>query len=112
MPGLPVLPADLRFARVTTEFTEQSVPAGLLHAHRTAPGVWGHLVVRDGTVGFVFDDDPDNQLTVRSGDTVAIQPQRPHHVVPVGAVRFAVEFYRAIDDPSDPTGPTDIEPVG
>ncbi len=74
--------------------TTRTVPAGLLRAHRVADGVWGRLVVHTGSVGFAFDDSPDDVVAVHAGDAVVIPPARPHHVELRGPATFAVEFHR------------------
>ncbi len=88
------LPDGLELVRTTATFDETSVPAGLLAAHRVADGVWGRLVVLDGALRFVFEDDPDGATTVSSGHHQVIPPGRPHHLELDGPVRFHVEFHR------------------
>lgn len=88
------LPAGLTLQRTTPTFDEQSTPAGLRKAHRVADGVWGRLRVERGSLGFVFEDRPDEVRTVSAGASQVIPPSRAHHVVIVGPVRFAVEFHR------------------
>ncbi len=88
------IPEGLVLVRVTDVFDNESVPAGLLRAHRVADGVWGRLVVRDGSVRFVFEDDPDGAVSVAKGEAVAIPPGRHHHVELDGRCAFVVEFYR------------------
>ena len=88
------IPAGFALTRTTEVFDHDTVPAGLLRAHRVADGVWGRLVVLDGTVRFVFEDAPDDPIVVASGGAVAIPPGRLHHVELDGPARFAVEFYR------------------
>ncbi|MCB0991196.1 MAG: DUF1971 domain-containing protein, partial [Acidimicrobiales bacterium] len=41
----PCLPDGLEHVRTTDIFDNDTVPAGLLRAHRVADGVWGRLVV-------------------------------------------------------------------
>ncbi len=91
----PVLPDGLELVRTTPEFSEHTIPAALLAAHQTAPGVWGRLVIRSGAASFVFEDQPDTVHRLTEGDSIAIPPQRPHRVIVTGAVRFVVEFYRS-----------------
>ncbi len=91
------LPDGLVLTRTTDVFDEHTVPAGLLRNHRVAAGVWGRLVVNEGSVGFRFEDD-GQPLRVNSGEWVVIPPQRPHRVELDGPVRFAVEFHRADPD--------------
>jgi tellurite resistance-related uncharacterized protein len=101
----PVLPAGVELVRTTSEFTETTVPAGLLRAHRVAAGVWGRLAVSGGTVAFAFDDadredadheHADQERLVAAGEHQVIPPERPHHVRVVGPVRFVVEFHAAL----------------
>ena len=88
------LPDGLEHVRTTEVFDASTVPPGLLRAHRVAAGTWGHLVVHTGSLTFVFEDDPDHPIPARAGETVAIPPARPHHLVLDGPVTFAVEFHR------------------
>lgn len=89
-----VLPAGLSHVRTTDVFDEHTVPAGLQRAHRVADGVWARLVVHTGALGFVFEDEPEQERTVATGDAVVIPPGRLHHVVVRGPATFAVEFHR------------------
>ena len=86
----PRLPDGLEHVRTTDTFDNDTVPAGLLRAHRVADGVWGRLVVHSGTVSFVFDDEPEHPITVSAGDAVAIPPARQHHLELHDAASFAV----------------------
>lgn len=88
------LPDDVTLARTTPTFDQDSVPAGLLSAHRTAEQVWGRLVVLEGTVGFVFEDETDEVRRLSVGDRQVIPPGRAHHVVLDGPAKFHVEFHR------------------
>lgn len=93
MTDRPELPADVELTRTTDRFDRESIPAGLLRAHRVASGVWGRLVVEQGSVRFVFEDDPDGARTVAAGEDQVIPPDRLHHLEPVGPVVLLVEFY-------------------
>ena len=87
------LPDGLVLDRVTREFTHESVPNGLLSAHRVADRVWGRLRVEEGSVTFVFEDDPDAGRVLTAGDSQVIPPGRLHHLELCGPVRFVVEFH-------------------
>ena len=91
------VPADHVLVRTTPEFDEQHLPSAILAAHRTGPGLWGNLVIREGGASFVFEDELDQLHVLVRGDSIAIAPQRPHHVVITGPVRFVIEFYRQRD---------------
>ena len=88
------LPEGLELQRVTDEFDIDSVPAGLLRAHRLAAGVWGLLSVADGTLAFVWEDRPDAPVTLGAGDALVIEPETRHHVEPGPDARFTVAFHR------------------
>jgi tellurite resistance-related uncharacterized protein len=87
------MPSGLRLVRTTPEFTDATVPAGLLGAHRVAAGVWGRLCVRDGSVRFVFEDPPGTTHDVNAGDHIDIPPGVAHRVDPAPGSRFVVEFH-------------------
>ncbi|WP_020377542.1 DUF1971 domain-containing protein [Candidatus Microthrix parvicella] len=107
MTNLPTLPDGLELARTTKVFDNETAPTGLLKAHQVAEAVWGRLVVHTGSVGFVFEDMPDDTILVGAGDHVVIPPQRHHHVVLGEPATFVVEFYKApagdVVDASRPT---------
>lgn len=88
------LPDGLVLQRVTEEFTADSVPKGLLRAHRIAEGVWGLIKVREGTLTFVEETHPITTTVLHGGDEQVVQPGVPHHVEPGRDARFAIEFYR------------------
>lgn len=104
------LPDGLVHARTTSIFDNDTVPAGLLRAHRVAEGVWGRLVVHTGTVGFVFEDQPDQPISVAAGHAVAIPPGRLHHIELDGPATFAVEFHRESGDPRSGPESTGLDP--
>jgi tellurite resistance-related uncharacterized protein len=94
VPARPTeLPAGLVHTRTTALFDSESVPSGLLRAHRLADGVWGRLVVHSGVLRFVFEDDSE-PIEVPTGATVVIPPATPHHVELPQPVTFAVEFWK------------------
>jgi tellurite resistance-related uncharacterized protein len=105
------LPEGLELVRTTDVFDNDTIPAGLLRAHRVADGVWGRLVVHAGAVRFVFEDQTDRPITVAAGDNVVIPPQRPHHVELDGPAHFLIEFHRRVDAPDlDGAESTGLQP--
>ncbi len=93
-----VIPNSFELARTTDLFTNTTIPVGLLRAHRVASGVWARLVVHTGTVGFVFEDEPDTRLNIDAGDGVVIPPTRLYHVELDGPATFVIEFHRLPGD--------------
>lgn len=86
--------ADMELVRTTPIFDAETVPPGLLRAHRIAAGVWGRVVVEAGRLEFVFEDESRGTTTLSAGDSLTIPPSTPHHVVLDESVTFYIEFYR------------------
>jgi tellurite resistance-related uncharacterized protein len=88
------LPAHVIPYKKTPEFTEDTVPKGLLHEHSTKESVWGKIVVLEGQLQYTINE-PDKELIVlnihRHG---VVEPTVLHEVMPLGKVRFYVEFYK------------------
>jgi len=92
------LPADLEAYKRTGTFTETSVPAGLLKDHSTKEGTWGLIHVVAGRLRYRVTDARRELLdAVLSPDLPpgVVEPTILHHVEPLGAVQFYVEFYHA-----------------
>jgi len=78
----------------TPEFTEMTVPAGLLRSHSTKAGVWAKIHVLSGRLRFA-DLVLGTQQDLGPGIHAVVHPQAEHEVAPEGAVRFFVEFHSA-----------------
>ena len=92
-------PTDLAAYQRTPEFTAETIPAGLRKDHSTKQGVWARIVILEGTLHYQIDAlNRSFELTPEHPGIVV--PQMLHHVAPVGAVRFYVEFYRQHAKPS------------
>lgn len=89
------LPPDLHLYKRTPDFDQDSVPKGLLGRHNTREGVWGRIVMASGRLHYVVEGGPSWML--EPGVVGIVQPQQWHHVEPVGACRFHVEFLKAQD---------------
>ena len=87
------LPAQVVPYKQTAEFTEATVPAGLLRDHTTRAGVWGRIVVREGNLRYRVPMLAVDQV-LTAGAPGIVAPEVPHSVEPVGPVRFLVEFLR------------------
>ena len=87
------LPAGVERVRTTPELTAESVPAGLLQAHRLASAVWGCVRVLDGVVTFVLETTGESRRLV-AGEHQVIEPGVAHHVEPQPGAVFLIDFYR------------------
>ena len=78
----------------TPEFTEVTVPAGLLKDHQTKEGVWGKIVVLEGNLEYTIIEPEREIVKLSASKHGVVEPTILHHVTPQGKVRFYVEFYR------------------
>ena len=85
------MPSGAREYKRSLTFTEQTLPAGLQADHRTKAGTWARIVVEAGALEYHVRGRV-HQLV--PGSPGLIEPEQPHHVVPLGAVRLYVEFWR------------------
>jgi len=73
-------------------FTENTVPKGLLKDHSTKNGVWGLICVNEGELEYIIEDQETHILTPENKGVV--EPEIKHHIKPLGAVSFFIEFYK------------------
>jgi tellurite methyltransferase len=75
----------------TATFTEETLPAALRADHRTKAGTWGLIVVEAGALEYHVRGRVQR---LEPGHNGLVEPERTHHVVPLGTVRVHVEFWR------------------
>ena len=88
------IPENYEAYRRTPDFTEASVPAGLLSAHSTKHGVWALIRVIEGRLLYRVLASGLEEVLEAGGRPGVIEPEILHEVAPLGPVRFFVEFYR------------------
>ena len=88
-----VLPVGAQAYRRTPEFTQDTVPAGLLRDHVTREGTWALIHVLEGKLMYRIPAIKLEQVLHPDSAPGVVLPQLPHSVQPVGVVRFFVEFY-------------------
>lgn len=88
------LPTGFVRYKETAEMTETTVPAALTRDHTTKAGVWARIVVTEGALRYHVDA-LGRCFDLAPGTDGIVLPEVPHHVEPLGRVRFHVEFYRA-----------------
>jgi tellurite resistance-related uncharacterized protein len=91
--AMPELPEDAQEYRRTVTFTEDTVPEGLLRAHRTKPGVWARIVVEAGQLEYTLESS-QSTFTLAPGRPGVAPPEALHHVRASGPVRFHVVFLK------------------
>ena len=87
------LPIGAQPYKRTPEFSEGTIPVGLLKEHSTRAGVWGVITIVSGTLRYVV---PETGLDVilEPDKPGIVVPQQVHFIAPRGPVRFFVEFWR------------------
>jgi tellurite resistance-related uncharacterized protein len=90
------LPPDVFPYKRTPDFTESTVPAGLLRSHNTKDGVWGKIVVLEGTLLYRILEPQVEEIPLSVSRFGVVEPTVKHEVVPSAGVRFYVEFHRAM----------------
>jgi len=86
-----VMPATAKEYKRTATFTEETLPAALRADHRTKASTWARIVVEAGALEY---HTRNRVHRLEPGQTGLVEPERPHHVTPLGAVRVHVEFWR------------------
>ncbi len=88
------LPEDVFVYKTTAWFTESSVPVGLLRTYHLKPGSWGRIVVTQGELDYTIEREPVEKVRLSPERIGVVEPEVPHHVTPLGPVRFRVEFLK------------------
>jgi tellurite resistance-related uncharacterized protein len=96
---MPRRPPCAQVYKETPVFDSDTVPAGLLKTHALRADSWGEIVVLEGRVEYVLEDDDDRTLVLRPGITGIVAPERPHHVALAAGARFFVRFLRPTEAP-------------
>jgi tellurite methyltransferase len=91
MPRIPEAAAEYKRTAI---FDATTTPAGLRKSHRTKAGVWGQIVVLEGRVLYVIEDQEDAAFILNPDVPGGIAPEAPHHVEPYDDARFFVRFLR------------------
>ena len=91
---LKALPQQCSPYKRTAEFSETSVPRGLLIAHRTKTGTWGKIIVLDGQLRYRILEPEVTDVVLSPDKFGVVEPGVLHEVLPVGNVLFYVEFWR------------------
>ena len=95
---MPPLPENAEVYKETAEFTETTIPTGLLDDHRTRAGTWARIVIREGKLMYSLSKGgPAAAWILRPGIDGTVAPGIPHFIAPHGPVRFVIQFLRVPD---------------
>lgn len=91
------LPQGAKKVGETPIMDEKTVLKGILNKHMSPKGKYGYVVVEEGSLDFVWEDKLDDVITGDIEHPIVIEPERYHHVIITGPVKFKVEFYKVPD---------------
>ena len=91
--AMPTLPEGCTAGRRTPTFTEATIPPGLQRAHTTRADTWARIEVEAGLLRYRIRDGAGGRFVLRPDRPGIVRPREPHDVSPIGAVRFAVQFW-------------------
>lgn len=91
---MKILPLALSHYKSTAEFTELTIPKGLLKQHRTKPGCWGKIVIFEGRLLYRILEIPNEEIVLTPQEHGIVEPAIFHEIESLGSVRFRVEFYK------------------
>ncbi len=91
---MPRIPGAAQEYKRSSIFDAATVPAGLLQRHTLKAGVWAEIVVVEGRVLYVIEDEDDASFVLHPGLAGWVAPQAPHHVELLHGARFFVRFLR------------------
>ena len=94
------LPEEAVRYKSTPLFTEWTIPKALRREHQTKPGVWGRIVLLEGTLLFDLLGPQPRTMTLTPDTPGIIPPEAPHRVEKQGRVIFRVDFL-SVPDPAD-----------
>lgn len=81
----------------TPVMDEQTVKPAILQKHLTPKGKYGYLIVEEGHLQYVWEDEAGPAIDSILGHPIVIFPERYHHVKLIGPVKFKIEFYSIFD---------------
>ena len=87
------IPSGASPYKKTPEFSEESIPAGLLKEHSTKAGVWGVITILSGSLRYVIPETGVDAILEPDRPGIVL-PEQVHFIEAIGPVRFFVEFWR------------------
>ena len=76
---------------------EKTVKPGILKSHLAPKGKYGLLLVEQGHLQYIWEDEEGPALDATPEHPIVIFPERYHHVKITGPVQFRIEFYSILD---------------
>lgn len=89
---LPLPNKDYKLGE-TPWLNQDTVLKPILNKHMAPKGKVGLVIVKEGTLDYVWEDSLDDVITADKDHPIVIEPERYHHVIITGDVVFKIEFY-------------------
>lgn len=83
----------MQFIKSTPIFNNKTCPDGIKKAHAISNGICGKLIVINGMLEFIYEDNNEIHI-VDTNKPFYIEQQRKHHVNLLWDVEFKIEFYK------------------
>ena len=91
---MELLPDHVKAYKRLNNFTQDSVPKGLLNAHTTKAGSWGKINIISGSLLYRILEPEIESFKLTPEFPGIVEPQIKHEVELIGDVEFFVEFYK------------------
>jgi tellurite resistance-related uncharacterized protein len=88
------LPENVVAYQHTLEFTNSTIPDGLFRAHSTKAGVWGLIVLLEGSLMYRILEPNHEEIRLSVERFGIIDPMIRHEAEAIQPVVFYVEFHR------------------
>lgn len=92
--AMPTLPTNVTSYKRTPNFTQATVPRGLLKDHSTKAGTWGVLTVLSGALYYHICQTAPHRYKLEVDVAGIIVPEQKHYIELSGETEFYLEFYR------------------
>ncbi len=87
------LPGEVSLYAKSPEFNQDTIPENARGSHRTKPGTWAKISILEGRLLYRVLEPDTREYELSPENPGIVEPEVAHQVVPVGPVRFFIEFY-------------------
>ena len=87
-------PDNLVWMKDSNVFERDTIPAAIIKEHQTSAGVWGRIVVHEGSIGYKVLVPCEREFLLTPELAGVILPQVKHYLIPSGMVTLQIRFFR------------------
>lgn len=74
-----------------------TIPPAIIKEHQTSVGVWGKIVVSEGSIGYCVLPPCERDFVLTPELAGVVLPHVKHRLVPSGPVKVQIRFFRVTD---------------